>query len=61
MKHKLLHHFIKEQFVTGTVNVEDLPDGAVKITDKKGESIILTIDLKTKEIRDTDGVLRGNL
>lgn len=60
MKHKLLHEFIRQQFVPGSVAVEDLPDGAVRITDKK-ETMILTIDLKTKEIRDTDGILRGNL
>lgn len=60
MKHKLLHEFIRQQFVPGSAAVEDLPDGAVRITDKK-ETMILTIDLKTKEIRDADGILRGNL
>lgn len=60
MKHKLLHEFIRQQFVSGSVAVEDLPDGAVRITDKK-ETMILTIDLKTKEIRDADGILRGSL
>lgn len=59
-KHRLLRQFVKEQFVPGSVAIEDLPDGAVRITDKK-EAIILTIDLKTKEIRDADGILRGNL
>lgn len=51
---------MKEQFVPGSIAIEDLPDGAVRITDKK-EAMILTIDLKTKEIRDADGILRGNL
>lgn len=60
MKHKLLHEFIRQQFVPGSVTVEDLPNGAVRITDNK-ETMILTIDLKTKEIRDADGILRGNL
>lgn len=58
--HKLLHEFVRQQFAPGSVAVKDLPDGAVRITDKK-ESMVLTIDLKTKEIRDTDGILRGNL
>lgn len=59
-KHRLLRQFVKEQFNPGTVAIEDLPDGAVRITDKK-ETMILTIDLKTKEIHDADGVLRGSL
>lgn len=60
-KYKLLHKFIKDQFVTGTVTIEDLPDGTVKVTDRQGDSIVLGIDLETKEIRDSDGFLRGNL
>lgn len=59
-KHRLLHKFVHQQFVPGSVAIEDLPDGAVRITDKK-ETMILTIDIKTREIRDTDGILRGNL
>lgn len=59
-KHRLLHEFVRQQFVPGSVAIEDLPDGAVRIADKK-ESMVLTIDLKTKEIRDVDGILRGNL
>ena len=61
MKHKLLHEFIRQQFVPGSVTIEDLPDGTVKVTDRQGDSIVLGIDLKTKEIRDSDGFLRGNL
>lgn len=61
IKYKLLHQFIKDQFVSGTVTIEDLPDETIKVTDKKGDSIVLGIDLETKEIRDTDGILRGNL
>lgn len=61
MKHKLLHEFIRQQFVPGSVAVEDLPDETIKVTDKKGDSIVLGIDLETKEIRDADGILRGNL
>lgn len=59
-KHRLLHKFVRQQFVPGSVAIEDLPDGTIRIIDKK-ETMILTIDLKTKEIRDVDGVLRGNL
>ena len=54
-----IHKFLSQQFVTGSIDFNDLPDGNVRITDKSGDQIILKIDPKTMNIYDSENIIRG--
>lgn len=56
---EVLHRFVNKQFNPGTVQIEDLQDGIVKLTDKVGDTITLRLNEETGEILDEENIVRG--
>lgn len=59
MNYEVLHKFVNGQFNPGTVEIEDLPDGKIRVVDKVGDSMVLRLDESTGEIFDEENIVRG--